>query len=256
MVNGPSPSKKTHRRCASDTDIKQFQTLKLPVASFNDRKGSLMLEDLPEEASDAKHTWSETLPPTEGCQLPRPRFENQSLVNYIMSGDFCRQQAALDQVNAHILLAETVIQMGADASLDLLQTKPHGSRNSVDYANSDMEQIQSQLRDLNVSSSATSAVLSEEELPEAAAKAKPPIVPPFLNQRSAEATALKMLFAMKDPHTIKASDLQFIATEKDAPQSLLPIPENGPQATELRGDETWAPPRPQLILQLHNKKKK
>ena len=126
--------------------------------------------------------------------------------------------------------------------------------------------------------------------------------------RSAEATALRLLMAMSNPHGYKAKDLQFLATDKNeakegkgnppsTPDELDPDDtssvgdhqsemshqllllsrsnsstaggsheqlleeENSSFSTQaesmvgLRGNESWAPPRPQLILQINKKKK-
>ena len=52
--------------------------------------------------------------PTAAAVAGTRRPRNQSLVNYIVSGDFSKvhQQAPLDQDNAHLLLAEAMIQYG------------------------------------------------------------------------------------------------------------------------------------------------
>lgn len=49
-------------------------------------------------------------PPAGGWHLPRPESEEQTLASYIGSGSFSRHQAQLDRENAHIILAEAIIQ--------------------------------------------------------------------------------------------------------------------------------------------------
>ena len=49
-------------------------------------------------------------PPAGGWHLPRPESEEQTLASYIVSGSFSRHQAKLDRENAHIILAEAIIQ--------------------------------------------------------------------------------------------------------------------------------------------------
>jgi len=248
---------------------------------------------------------------------PKPQFKDQSLLSYIMShGSDLRNQAPLDQDNAHILLAEAMIQYGNCVNFD---AKPKRTLGVGGY--NDMEEIQSKLRNLSMvedslSTSPSSTTvdhcstpggggggdrdsntyLSDDDCDTSHTSAADnnasaaPLVPDFMNQRSAEATALRLLVSMKDPHGYKASDaLQFLATESDAPQNLLPLPPAASSSAaadetthhvhssqsslpspaagmgaastvaynvELRGNETWAPPRPQLILQLHKKRKK
>ena len=56
--------------------------------------------------------------------------------------------------------------------------------------------------------------------------------PRIFQKRSAEATALDLLYTLKDPHILKASDLallirnsqKILVSEEDAPQKLLPLP--------------------------------
>jgi len=42
---------------------------------------------------------------------------------------------------------------------------------------------------------------------------------PF-RERSAEATALQLLMNLKNPHQLKASELRFLVSEKEAPQEV------------------------------------
>lgn len=59
---------------------------------------------------------------------------------------------------------------------------------------------------------------------------------------------------------LRASELEWLVSEKDAPQALLPLPKSWPvspddseevSVTPLRGTREWAPPRPQIIFTLH-----
>ncbi|XP_075214708.1 run domain Beclin-1-interacting and cysteine-rich domain-containing protein rubicon [Lycorma delicatula] len=80
---------------------------------------------------------------------------------------------------------------------------------------------------------------------------------------SAEGVALSLLRQFSDKHLPRASDLQWLVSEQDAPQQLLPLPKSWPvspdeaedqdmrQATSLRGTTDWAPPRPQIIFTAH-----
>ncbi|XP_039279573.1 run domain Beclin-1-interacting and cysteine-rich domain-containing protein isoform X2 [Nilaparvata lugens] len=83
------------------------------------------------------------------------------------------------------------------------------------------------------------------------------------NVVSAEAVALSLLSQFSDKQLPRASDIEWLVSEKDAPQQLLPLPRSWPvspdeaedqdmrQATLLRGTTDWAPPRPQVIFTLH-----
>lgn len=56
-----------------------------------------------------------------------------------------------------------------------------------------------------------------------------------------------------------ASDLEWLVSEEDAPQALLPLPKSWPVSpdsaeeniTPLRGTQEWAPPRAQIIFTIH-----
>lgn len=59
---------------------------------------------------------------------------------------------------------------------------------------------------------------------------------------------------------LRASDLDWLVSEEDAPQALLPLPKSWPvcpdtneleEKTSLRGTREWAPPRPQIIFTMH-----
>nr|CAD7438648.1 unnamed protein product [Timema bartmani] len=80
---------------------------------------------------------------------------------------------------------------------------------------------------------------------------------------SAEGVALCLIRQFSEKHLPRASDLQWLVSEQDAPQQLLPLPSSWPispdeaedadmtHATPLRGTVEWAPPRPQVIFTLH-----
>ncbi|XP_030757487.1 run domain Beclin-1-interacting and cysteine-rich domain-containing protein [Sitophilus oryzae] len=73
---------------------------------------------------------------------------------------------------------------------------------------------------------------------------------------SAEGVALSLISKFNEKHLPKASDLEWLVSEEDAPQALLPLPKSWPvdlekPTTPLRGTKDWAPPRPQIVLALH-----
>ncbi|KAF2363057.1 putative zinc-RING and/or ribbon [Trinorchestia longiramus] len=87
-------------------------------------------------------------------------------------------------------------------------------------------------------------------------------LPPHLpDHRTAEGIGLRLLQHLGSPQRQlpKASDLQWLVSERDAPQELLPLPTRGLATKEqvlLRGTSDWAPPREQLILSLVKTKKR
>lgn len=76
---------------------------------------------------------------------------------------------------------------------------------------------------------------------------------------SAESVALSLISKFSEKQLPKASDLEWLVSEEDAPQALLPLPKSWPvspddseePSTPLRGTHEWAPPRAQLILTMH-----
>ncbi|XP_014481802.1 PREDICTED: run domain Beclin-1 interacting and cysteine-rich containing protein [Dinoponera quadriceps] len=79
---------------------------------------------------------------------------------------------------------------------------------------------------------------------------------------SAEGVALSLISRFSEKQLPRASELQWLVSEKDAPQRLLPMPKSwpvSPDETEiedattvsLRGTAEWAPPRPQIIFTPH-----
>nr|XP_031849906.1 run domain Beclin-1-interacting and cysteine-rich domain-containing protein isoform X2 [Nomia melanderi] len=77
---------------------------------------------------------------------------------------------------------------------------------------------------------------------------------------SAEGVALSLISRFSEKQLPRASELQWLVSEKDAPQRLLPLPKSWPvspdetessQTIPLRGTTEWAPPRPQIIFTPH-----
>ncbi|XP_042890277.1 run domain Beclin-1-interacting and cysteine-rich domain-containing protein-like isoform X2 [Penaeus japonicus] len=92
----------------------------------------------------------------------------------------------------------------------------------------------------------------------------------FKGDLTAENVALNLLKHFSEQKLPKASELEWLVSEQEAPQKLLPLPtsvavspdDSGvpkdfqqPQ-TQLRGTSEWAPPRPQVILTLHTNTKR
>ncbi|KAJ1519867.1 hypothetical protein ONE63_004109 [Megalurothrips usitatus] len=79
---------------------------------------------------------------------------------------------------------------------------------------------------------------------------------------SAESVALSLISQFSEKQLPRASDLKWLVSEQEVDQQLLPLPKSWPvspddadedmrQATPLRGNMEWAPPRPQVIFTLH-----
>uniref|UniRef100_A0A8C4XUJ4 Rubicon autophagy regulator n=1 Tax=Falco tinnunculus TaxID=100819 RepID=A0A8C4XUJ4_FALTI len=85
-----------------------------------------------------------------------------------------------------------------------------------------------------------------------------------LNSNSAEAVAMGLLKQFEGMQLPAASELEWLVPEHDAPQKLLPIPDSLPISPDdgehadiyklrirVRGNLEWAPPRPQIIFNVH-----
>ncbi|XP_075412395.1 run domain Beclin-1-interacting and cysteine-rich domain-containing protein isoform X1 [Tenrec ecaudatus] len=86
----------------------------------------------------------------------------------------------------------------------------------------------------------------------------------FLNSTSAEAVAMGLLKQFEGMQLPAASELEWLVPEHDAPQKLLPFPDSLPISPDdgqhadiyklrirVRGNLEWAPPRPQIIFNVH-----
>ncbi|XP_064638641.1 run domain Beclin-1-interacting and cysteine-rich domain-containing protein-like [Lineus longissimus] len=79
---------------------------------------------------------------------------------------------------------------------------------------------------------------------------------------AAELVAINLLKKFSDNQLPKASDLEWLVSETDVPQALLPLPDSFPISpddgerelttkTRIRGNLEWAPPRAQIIFNIH-----
>ncbi|XP_034230440.1 run domain Beclin-1-interacting and cysteine-rich domain-containing protein isoform X2 [Thrips palmi] len=154
-----------------------------------------------------------------------------------------------------------------DQSISPLSTSPGTPSDSIstdgveDMELDDTQNI-SNLKDSGLSVSMAS-LYSEAELSKTATSA--PCDPGNATQDSnwsAESVALSLISRFNEKQLPRASDLKWLVSEQEVDQQLLPLPKSWPvspdevdedmrQATPLRGNMEWAPPRPQLIFTLH-----
>ncbi|KAJ8270420.1 hypothetical protein GJAV_G00114370 [Gymnothorax javanicus] len=91
----------------------------------------------------------------------------------------------------------------------------------------------------------------------------------FLQSNSAESVAMGLLRQFEGMQLPAASELDWLVPEHDAPQKLLPIPDSLPISPDdgehadiyklrirVRGNLEWAPPRPQIIFNIHSAPKR
>ncbi|KAM6963054.1 run domain Beclin-1-interacting and cysteine-rich domain-containing protein [Aplochiton taeniatus] len=90
------------------------------------------------------------------------------------------------------------------------------------------------------------------------------ISPSTFQSNSAESVAMGLLRQFEGMQLPAASELDWLVPEHDAPQKLLPIPDSLPISPDdgehadiyklrirVRGNLEWAPPRPQIIFNIH-----
>lgn len=146
-----------------------------------------------------------------------------------------------------------------DQSVSPLSTSPgSSSEDSVSTEDSGLDDERRTLRNGGMSAS-TASLLSDAES-RAARYATDSNVSE--SSVSAEGVALSLISRFSEKQLPRASELQWLVSEKDAPQRLLPMPKSWPVSPDeveiedartipLRGTVEWAPPRPQIIFTPH-----
>ncbi|KAH9369542.1 hypothetical protein HPB48_019667 [Haemaphysalis longicornis] len=235
------------------------------------------------------------LAPATECFFPTPH-RGQSLTSFLSSADF-RTCGELDRENAHIYVSEALIaaleqmkcsralrsaeeddeQGDSDEEIRQLRqririrrkerlrekafSRPLERQLSDGRTDDDMESNLSNVREGGLSLSLAS-LYSDADVQKTSSVC--------LSQEdscqpgsSAEAVALNLLRRFSEKQLPKASDLQWLVSEQDAEQSLLPLPDAWPVSPDeveeeyysahkmrLRGNSEWAPPREQIIFSM------
>ncbi|NXK17626.1 RUBIC protein, partial [Arenaria interpres] len=155
-------------------------------------------------------------------------------------------------------LIPTCQEMGSDSLVATdsgSQFSSHGSMRLSDSGSAeDVEEYE--IRDADIKrnpDSSRKSFLSSESISHS-----------FLNSNSAEAVAMGLLKQFEGMQLPAASELEWLVPEHDAPQKLLPIPDSLPISPDdgehadiyklrirVRGNLEWAPPRPQIIFNIH-----
>ncbi|XP_016399571.1 run domain Beclin-1-interacting and cysteine-rich domain-containing protein-like isoform X2 [Sinocyclocheilus rhinocerous] len=117
----------------------------------------------------------------------------------------------------------------------------------------DVEDIELKDADIKRSASSSKSFLSSDSFS-----------PSMLQSNSAESVAMGLLRQFEGMQLPAASELDWLVPEHDAPQKLLPIPDSLPISPDdgehadiyklrirVRGNLEWAPPRPQIIFNIH-----
>ncbi|NXG10315.1 RUBIC protein, partial [Sakesphorus luctuosus] len=151
----------------------------------------------------------------------------------------------------------TCQEMGLDSLLATdsgSQFSSHGSMRLSDSGSAeDVEEYEIRDADIKRNPDSRKSFLSSDSISHS-----------FLNSNSAEAVAMGLLKQFEGMQLPAASELEWLVPEHDAPQKLLPIPDSLPISPDdgehadiyklrirVRGNLEWAPPRPQIIFNIH-----
>uniref|UniRef100_A0A2K5N5H6 Rubicon autophagy regulator n=1 Tax=Cercocebus atys TaxID=9531 RepID=A0A2K5N5H6_CERAT len=279
-----SGAKKSHIRSHSDTSIASRGA----PESCNDKaklRGPLPYSGQSSEVSTPSSLYMEYEGGRYLCSgegMFRRPSEGQSLISYLSEQDF-GSCADLEKENAHFSISESLIaaielmkcnmmsrcleegeeeedsdreiqelkqkirlrrqQIRTKNLLPVYQEAEHGSHFSI-RPDADIRR--------NTASSSRSFVSSQS------------FSHGFLHSTSAEAVAMGLLKQFEGMQLPAASELEWLVPEHDAPQKLLPIPDSLPISPDdgqhadiyklrirVRGNLEWAPPRPQIIFNVH-----
>uniref|UniRef100_A0A3B5A5E8 Rubicon autophagy regulator n=1 Tax=Stegastes partitus TaxID=144197 RepID=A0A3B5A5E8_9TELE len=271
---GPSRGARGHTRSFSDTGVNQ----KLRNESAGDSCCMKDYSPFSPQCSDAS-TPSSLYMESHGSQyssVPDGMFrkpsEGQSLISYLSEQDF-GSCADLEKENAHFSISESLIAAIELMKYNLRRQEEEGEEEGD--SDCEIQQLKQKIRlrrqqirrsrlppcttpqhnaDIkrSVSSSSRSFLSSES------------ISPSFLQSNSAESVAMGLLRQFEGMQLPAASELDWLVPEHDAPQKLLPIPDSLPISPDdgehadiyklrirVRGNLEWAPPRPQIIFNIH-----
>ncbi|NWS78429.1 RUBIC protein, partial [Crotophaga sulcirostris] len=162
------------------------------------------------------------------------------------------------QIRTRHHLYPTCREMGSDSLVATDSRSQFSSHGSVQLSDSgSAEEVEEyEIRDADIKrnpDSSRKSFLSSESISHS-----------FLNSNSAEAVAMGLLKQLEGMQLPAASELEWLVPEHDAPQKLLPIPNSLPISPDdgehadiyklrirVRGNLEWAPPRPQIIFNVH-----
>ncbi|KAK1196373.1 RUBIC protein, partial [Pygoscelis papua] len=153
-------------------------------------------------------------------------------------------------------LFPTCQEMGSDSLVATDSGSQFSSHGSMWLSDSGSDVEEYEIRDADIKrnpDSSRKSFLSSESISHS-----------FLNSNSAEAVAMGLLKQFEGMQLPAASELEWLVPEHDAPQKLLPIPDSLPISPDdgehadiyklrirVRGNLEWAPPRPQIIFNIH-----
>uniref|UniRef100_A0A8C5BZI3 Rubicon autophagy regulator n=1 Tax=Gadus morhua TaxID=8049 RepID=A0A8C5BZI3_GADMO len=255
---GPARVTRGHIRSISDTGVDQKRQ------GGGARKITIIIEE-PVAGWQRKHSGV-----PDG--MFRKPSKGQSLISYLSEQDF-GSCADLEKENAHFSISESLI-----AAIELMKCNVRRREEEGDEEeDSDCEiqqlkqkirlrrqQIRRTLPSTDSGGSRRSSRDSSQGLSDSGSAEEVGDCPSFLQSNSAESVAMGLLRQFEGMQLPAASELDWLVPEQDAPQKLLPIPDSLPISPDdgehadiyklrirVRGNLEWAPPRPQIIFNIH-----
>uniref|UniRef100_A0A8C1S5W2 Rubicon autophagy regulator n=1 Tax=Cyprinus carpio TaxID=7962 RepID=A0A8C1S5W2_CYPCA len=273
-------SSRGHIRSLSDTSVTQKQKNGAykhcgpfsPQSSDSSTNGSLYMESNGSQYNSVP----------DG--LFRRPSEGQSLISYLSEQDF-GSCADLEKENAHFSISESLI-----AAIELMKCnmrRPVEEGEEEGDSDSEIQQLKQKirLRRLQIRhtrmkppastnnqapsvDSGGSQRSSQDSFHPSDSGSDRDVEdidsPSMLQSNSAESVAMGLLRQFEGMQLPAASELDWLVPEHDAPQKLLPIPDSLPISPDdgehadiyklrirVRGNLEWAPPRPQIIFNIH-----
>uniref|UniRef100_A0A8D3CLC0 Rubicon autophagy regulator n=1 Tax=Scophthalmus maximus TaxID=52904 RepID=A0A8D3CLC0_SCOMX len=275
VQRGPGRGSKGHTRSFSDTGINQKLRNGDSYIESTVNKNVIVFVVHVFGASDGSQY--------SGVQMPDGMFrkpsEGQSLISYLSEQDF-GSCADLEKENAHFSISESLIAAIELMKYNLRRQEEEGEEEGD--SDCEIQQLKQKIRlrrqlirRSRLPPCATSQHSKADQIKHADIKrsvssssksflSSDSISPSFLQSNSAESVAMGLLRQFEGMQLPAASELDWLVPEQDAPQKLLPIPDSLPISPDdgehadiyklrirVRGNLEWAPPRPQIIFNIH-----
>ncbi|XP_032725301.1 run domain Beclin-1-interacting and cysteine-rich domain-containing protein isoform X10 [Lontra canadensis] len=201
--------------------------------------------------------------------------EGQSLISYLSEQDF-GSCADLEKENAHFSISESLIAAIELMKCNMMSQCLEEEEEEEEDSDREIQELKQKIRlrrqqirtknllpmyqetehgnaDIRRSTASNSKSFTSQSFSHC-----------FLHSTSAEAVAMGLLKQFEGMQLPAASELEWLVPEHDAPQKLLPIPDSLPISPDdgqhadiyklrirVRGNLEWAPPRPQIIFNVH-----
>ncbi|PRD25363.1 UNVERIFIED_CONTAM: Run domain Beclin-1-interacting and cysteine-rich domain-containing protein [Trichonephila clavipes] len=247
--NSVSERKTHHSRSKSDVSVKSFCDVEIDYPEVFSLPNSFS------EISVPPRKGKQVVAPPE-CLFPHPH-QGQSLFSFLSSNEF-NISAELDRVSTSQSASPPVSSQSSDFDVSSI-----GSEDEVEdleltaHTESNLSSMNENGLSLSMASLYSDADILKGQLHHKEPEKK--FQDSDSNSLSAESVALSLLRKFSEKHIPKASELQWLVSEQDAPQRLLPLPDSYPVSPDvieeeskmrLRGNFEWAPPRPQIIFSI------